>query len=83
MIKCDEYCGELLITHQDPPGASLTGDQLPGPVLRLGHEVSILPSSLLAALNTETFSREEVSGMVSHGIVLSDCFKSLVIKGCH
>ena len=78
MMKCDEYCGELLITHQDPPGASLTGDQLPGPVLRLGHEVSILPSSLLAALNTQT---------VSHGIVLSDCLESLrmllVIKGRH
>ena len=78
MIKCDEYCGELLITHQDPPGPSLAGDQLPGPVLRLGHEVSILPSSLLAALNTQT---------VSHEIVLSDCLESLrmllVIKGRH
>ena len=46
-MKCDEYCGELLITHQDPPGASLTGDQLPGPVLGLGHEVPVLAKTVL------------------------------------
>ena len=33
----------LLITHQDPPSPSLPGDELPGPVLGLGHEVSLRP----------------------------------------
>ena len=43
---------------QDAPGAGLAWDELPGPVLGLGHEVILLASA--PALATPSLKREEI-----------------------